>query len=684
MGRFNTVKYFVGAVTLVVATVIGCTRTAPPLTQPVNVFTPTSTYTAAFTSTNTYTSTITSTKTNSPTVTQTYTTTNTPTITNTPTVTNSPTFTTSPTNTLSPTDTLSPTITDTITNTMTPSVTTTVTNTTNATNTFTTTSTPGITLTPFGSLIPCASQPATFQLNYDFTNGIQCWTAKVDSGTNYITGFGTTNLVQYIGQSVLVVTVSNPTASPVTVAIDFIEATSVSEVLTGASVTAYAKLDSNLTVASSQAQIYTITGAPGYGYDDANNNWPAVTSSGWAQIIENGVGNANSQQLGVQVFNVAVPANSSGNIYLADVSLNVPPASTPTMTSTQTTTYTPGGNTPTVTMTPTSTTVSSGCTLTYDCQSLVGSSYSWAAGANAAISTSSTWHGTGGSQSIDCNVTAGNTWCKIATINSFFPISTAGMTQIIVNVDVDASMVTGNGGWDQLVLQTNAGGTLASAAIGLATGPQSVTFTISGAPATINDYEFIYQSGGTPTGNVYFGDVQVVFTGACPAPTIPTYIQGWTFEGNSLTDTIGTWVTIGGTDLGTNLLVTQPGDLSTYCADVTATFTAANQTAGIIMVPTTPINGSSFTGIRANFWIDSSCAPGDYPGGEIQLGDGTNFPENGWTNVTMGGWTTITYPVASWGTFNTASISMIKVFVNLGGASAFGAGHVKFDNIEFY
>jgi len=176
----------------------------------------------------------------------------------------------------------------------------------------------------------------------------------------------------------------------------------------------------------------------------------------------------------------------------------------------------------------------------------------------------------------------------------------------------------------------------------------------------------------------------VVFTGACPAPTLPTYIQGWTFESGSLTDTVGTWVTIGAPDLGTNLVVSSPGDLSNDCADVTATFTAASQTAGIIMVPTAPINGSSFTGIRANFWIDSSCAPGDYPGGEIQLGDGTNYPENAWTNVTMGGWTTITYPVSSWGTFNTANISMIKVFVNLGGASTFGSGHVKFDSIEFY
>ncbi len=535
-------------------------------------------------------------------------------------------------------------------------------------------------MTPYANVTPCASSPSTFQTNYDFTNGIQCWTAKVDTGTNYITGFGTTSLVQYTGQSVLAVSVSNPTGSPVTVSIDFIEATSAAEVLTGGSVTAYARIDSNLTVAGPQAQIYSIGGAPGYGYDDSNNNWPSVTSSGWAQIIENGVGNANSQQLGVQVYNVAVPANSSGNIYLADVSLNIPPASTPTMTPSPTVTSTPGGPTATAT----STTVSSGCTLLYDCQALVENNYSWAAGANAAISTSSTWH-TYGTQSIDCNVTTGNTWCKIANINSFFPISTTGMTQIIADVDVDASMVTGNGGYDQLVLQTNAGNTLATAAIGLAAGAQSVTFTVSGSvAASINDYEFIYQSGGTPTGNIYLDNIQVVFTGACPTPVPDTYIQGWNFEGNSLTDTVGTWVTIGGADLGMNLLVTQPGDLSSYCADVTANFTAANQTAGMIMVPGTAIDGSSFTGIRASFWIDSSCAPGQYPSGEIQLGDGTNYPSSPWTNLTLGGWTTITYPVSSWGTFTTSNINMVKVFVNLGGASAFGSGHVKFDNIEFY
>lgn len=284
----------------------------------------------------------------------------------------------------------------------------------------------------------------------------------------------------------------------------------------------------------------------------------------------------------------------------------------PTVTDTPTVTPTPT-NSPTITLTPTMTNTvnatstptqtatntagSSGCTLVYDCQALVENSYSWGAAGNAALSTSSTWFTTG-SQSIDCNVSVGNTWCKIANINSFFPISTTGMTQIIADVDVDASMIpTGTGAYDQLVLQTNAGGTFASGAVSLGAGPQSVTFTVSGsAPSSVNDYEFIYQSSGTPTGNIYLDNIRVVFTGACPTPTIPTYIQGWTFEGDSLTDTVGTWTTIGGTDLGTNLVVSSPADLSNYCADVTATFTAANQTAGIIMSPGTPISGT-FTGV---------------------------------------------------------------------------------------
>jgi hypothetical protein len=340
----------------------------------------------------------------------------------------------------------------------------------------------------------------------------------------------------------------------------------------------------------------------------------------------------------------------------------------------------------TFTATSTNTTVSSGgCTLQYDCQAVVENNYSWAAEGYGTVSTSTAWVTTG-TQSIDCNITTGNTWCKIADINSFFPIPSAGMTQIIIDLDVDAAMIpTGTGAWNQLVLQTNNGGTFASAAIALVAGPQAVTFTVSAsAPATINDYEFIYQSSGTPTGNIYMGNIDVVFTGACPTPVAPTYIQGWTFESGSLTDTVGTWVTIGAPDLGTNLVVSSPGDMSNDCADVMATFTAANQTAGMIMSPTVPINGSSFSGIRATFWIDASCVPGDYPSGVIQLGDGTNWPQTPWTNITLSGWTTMTFPVASWGSLNTASITMIKVFVNIGGASTFGSGHVKFDNIEFY
>jgi hypothetical protein len=220
-------------------------------------------------------------------------------------------------------------------------------NTPTVTSTPITGSTPGITLTPY-PVAPCGSAPASYQAAYDFTAGTQCWTGQVDNGTNYVTGFGTTNLVQHNGHSVLAVSVGNPTGSPVTVKIDFILAISTSQVLTSGSITGYVMMDPNLISASPQAMAYNISGAtplPAYNYDNGNNNWPAVTSTGWAQVTQSSVVNTDTQQVGFQAFNVAIPAGASGNIYLADVALNIPtgPSNTPTITPTPGATSTPGG-----------------------------------------------------------------------------------------------------------------------------------------------------------------------------------------------------------------------------------------------------------------------------------------------------------------------------------------------------
>jgi hypothetical protein len=214
-----------------------------------------------------------------------------------------------------------------------------------------------VTLTPYANVVPCGSAPAAFQSAYDFTTGIQCWTAKVDSGTNYITGFGTTNLVQHNGHSVLAVSVSNPTGSTVNVSIDFIVAIATSQVLTSGSISGYAMIDSNLLSGSPQGQAYNISAAapaPAYNFDDANNNWPSVTATGWAAVTQSSVVNTNTQQVGIQVFNVAIPAGASGNIYLADVSIVSSTIPTSTATGTFTSTLTPTvANTSTPTGTPT-------------------------------------------------------------------------------------------------------------------------------------------------------------------------------------------------------------------------------------------------------------------------------------------------------------------------------------------
>ena len=384
--------------------------------------------------------------------------------------------------------------------------------------------------------------------------------------------------------------------------------------------------------------------------------------------------------------------------------------STHTVTNTATDTYTPGGPTDTSTGTPTDTASStptstptdtatdtptqtptatvSGCVLLLnDCETL-SENGNWKETTGGTISLSSTTGLTHGSNALDVNITTGNGWNQCAQLDNFLPNVFTTATQVVLDVNADAALIAGNGGWDQLVLQCNGGGTFATGSgFALVAGQQSVTFTKSGsAPATVTTLEFIYQSGGTPIGHLYLDNIRVYYSGACP--TIPAKIQGWDFENNSVTDSVGTWIPETGTggNVSGAIAITSPGVGSTYCLDVTAAFTATNQYAGAEMdLFSTPIDGSSFSGIRCRMWIDLACDTDGYPGAQIQLGDGANYPQSGWTNLSKNGWAIIDYPASSWGTFTKSNINMIKLQAATGGSgSTFGTGHVKFDNVEFY
>jgi hypothetical protein len=291
---------------------------------------------------------------------------------------------------------------------------------------------------------------------------------------------------------------------------------------------------------------------------------------------------------------------------------------------------------------------------------------------------------------LDVNITTGNGWNQCAALDGFLPRVFTTATALIVDINADASLEVGNGGWDQLVLQCNSGSAFATGSgVAVATGQQSITYTISpSVPATVTSLEFIYQSGGSPTGHLYIDNIRVLYS-SCP-PSQPAALQTWNFEGNSLTDSTGTWILETGSsgNVGNSIQIAAPGRAgSSYCMSVTALFTGINQYAGAEITFGVPyIDGSSFSGIRCYAWLDSVCTNG-FPGFQIQLGDGPggHYPQSSWANAVKGGWGYFEYPASSWGTFDKSTISMIKLQMATGGSgSSFGTGRMMFDNVEFY
>jgi hypothetical protein len=218
----------------------------------------------------------------------------------------------------------------------------------------------------------------------------------------------------------------------------------------------------------------------------------------------------------------------------------------------------------------------------------------------------------------------------------------------------------------------------------------AVTCTSGAVTATQVGFQLTNIAPGA-TGNVYIDAVTITLpTGPTATPTttmtpIPNYT--WDFENDTLHNTFDTtdsWAMPSSGFISGAPTIGTPGDNSTYCLVVSAAYTGQNQLAGSIIAFGTPINVSTYTGVRMQMWIDTACTNGS-PGGVIQVGDGSNYPESSWSNITPGAWTQLDYPISSWGTFTLTNLTMIQGIANTGGSGdTFGTGNVKIDNAELY
>ena len=286
-----------------------------------------------------------------------------------------------------------------------------------------------------------------------------------------------------------------------------------------------------------------------------------------------------------QSFVTSTPTNSP----TASLTPTSTPSSTPTATgtlatATKTATTTPSAtltNSPTVTSSPTATVV---CTSLFNsCDSLTANG-TWS-GTNATRSISTTAGDfTQGTGSLQVNVTTGATWNdQMFDLNNFSPSNWTGVSQLMLDVYVPASLLAGTT-YNNLYLFAS------SAAVGensiSADGPslvagwnKNLTFNIDFTQGSITpgsaliELFFIFSSSGTNTGTLYVDNIRLVQN--CAPTATPT--------GSTPTPT-GTF-TASATRTPT-LTVTQTATPSpSQTATLTPTWTATN-TAGNTSTPT--------------------------------------------------------------------------------------------------
>ncbi len=141
---------------------------------------------------------------------------------------------------------------------------------------------------------------------------------------------------------------------------------------------------------------------------------------------------------------------------------------------------------------------------------------------------------TDGSNALDIDITNNGGWNQLVDWSGFAQSDFTNVTQILMDVTVDSSLIqTGAGAYNQLALVANPSTwTPITGNIDITTGLQTVVFTVSGAPAQVNDLLLIFNTGGSGTGNIYVDNVRFVYSVCPPTPTPTPNIPAnglWTF-----------------------------------------------------------------------------------------------------------------------------------------------------------
>jgi hypothetical protein len=308
------------------------------------------------------------------------------------------------------------------------------------------------------------------------------------------------------------------------------------------------------------------------------------------------------------------------------------------------------------------------------------------------ISLSSSY-GTASPNSVDLGISCPLGWQTVAALSDFQEQNFTNATQLVVDCYVDAPLYTGCNGWASLNLAATGGGkyqaNFCTANPTIVQGANSVTFTLSYATvpaASVTQLFLTLNDAATAAvaGNIYIGDIKIIYSPTCVFVPTPIAADSWTFENASLTNSLGTWIKNGADATGIGLAL--PGvDCSTYAMGVTGTWAAANDSVEATITFSTNINASTFNGVQG--WVYAPA--GSFPSGGgvfLQVADGgTNYPETGWNNIVPGQWTYINFPVSAWlaasPTFDLTNLHMVQFIVQDGAADT---EYFLIDNVELY
>ncbi len=142
---------------------------------------------------------------------------------------------------------------------------------------------------------------------------------------------------------------------------------------------------------------------------------------------------------------------------------------------------------------------------------------------------------TDGINALDIDITVNNNSNQLVDWSGFTQSDFTNVTQILMDVTVDSNLIqTGAGAYNQLALIANPSSwTPITGNIDITAGSQTVTFTVSGAPAQVTDLLLIFNTDGSGTGNLYIDNVRFVYSVCPPTPTPTPIITNnsiWSFN----------------------------------------------------------------------------------------------------------------------------------------------------------